>query len=150
MEQYLNEVPAGQRYVLLETGLQALLVVSVVSAAAPFVCALLARFRVPQIVVLIIGGLLIGPEGFGLAEPQVLDLVANIGLGLVFLLAGYELEPTSSASGPGGWPSLAGWSARRSRRGGRPAGGRRSRARVRSGRVGSDHDGAGDAAADPA
>ena len=76
----------------LQTGLQALLVVSVVSAAAPFVCALLARFRVPQVVVLIVGGVLIGPEVAGLAEPGSIELVANVGLGFLFLLAGYELD----------------------------------------------------------
>ena len=76
----------------LETGLRALLVVSVVSAAAPFVCALLARFRIPQVVVLIVGGVLIGPEVFGFAERDSIALVANVGLGFLFLLAGYELE----------------------------------------------------------
>jgi len=75
-----------------EARLQALLVVSVVSAAAPFACALLARFRVPQVVVLIAGGVLIGPEVAGLAEPEAIDLVAKVGLGFLFLLAGYELE----------------------------------------------------------
>ena len=80
------------RPVDLETGLRALLVVSVVSAAAPFVCALLARFRVPQVVVLIVGGVLIGPEVAGLVEPDSIELVANVGLGFLFLLAGYELE----------------------------------------------------------
>jgi Kef-type K+ transport system membrane component KefB len=76
----------------LETGLRALLVVSVVSAAAPFVCAMLARFRVPQVVVLIVGGVLIGPEVAGWAAPGPIELVANVGLGFLFLLAGYELE----------------------------------------------------------
>ena len=76
----------------LETGLQALLVVSVVSAAAPFVCALLAPLRIPQVVVLIVGGVLIGPEVAGWAEREPIELVANVGLGFLFLLAGYELE----------------------------------------------------------
>ena len=76
----------------VETGLQALLVVSVVAAAAPFVCAFLGRFRVPQVVVLIVGGVLIGPQVAGLAEPESIELVANVGLGFLFLLAGYELE----------------------------------------------------------
>jgi len=76
----------------LDTGLRALLVVSIVSAAAPFVCALLARFRVPQVVVLIVGGVLIGPQVFGLAQPASIELVASVGLGFLFLLAGYELE----------------------------------------------------------
>ncbi len=76
----------------LDTGLSALLVVSIVSAAAPFVCALLSRFRVPQVVVLIVGGVLIGPEVAGLAKPDSIELVANVGLGFLFLLAGYELD----------------------------------------------------------
>jgi Kef-type K+ transport system membrane component KefB len=76
----------------LGTGLQALLVVSIVSAATPFVCALLARFLVPQVVVLIVGGVLIGPEVAGWAEPEAIELVAKVGLGFLFLLAGYEID----------------------------------------------------------
>jgi Kef-type K+ transport system membrane component KefB len=76
----------------LETGLQSLLIVSIVSAAAPFVSAPLARFRIPQVVVLIVGGVLIGPEVAGLAEPEEIELFANIGLGFLFLLAGYEID----------------------------------------------------------
>jgi len=73
--------------------LNTLVVVGVVAALAPLIVALLPGPRVPQIVVLIIGGIVIGPEGLGLADPAVLILLANIGLGLVFLLAGYELDP---------------------------------------------------------
>ncbi len=76
----------------VETELQALLVVSVVSVAAPFVSAFLARLLVPQVVVLIAGGVLIGPQVGGLAAPESVELVANVGLGFLFLLAGYELE----------------------------------------------------------
>jgi Kef-type K+ transport system membrane component KefB len=76
----------------LETGLRSLLIVSIVSAAAPFVSALLARFRIPQVVVLIVGGVLIGPAVAGLAEPEEIELFANVGLGFLFLLAGYEID----------------------------------------------------------
>jgi Kef-type K+ transport system membrane component KefB len=76
----------------LETGLQSLMIVSVVSAAAPFVTAFLGRLRIPQVVVLIVGGVLIGPEAAGLAEPEEIELFANVGLGFLFLLAGYEIE----------------------------------------------------------
>jgi Kef-type K+ transport system membrane component KefB len=76
----------------VETELQALLVVSVVSVAAPFVSAFLARLLVPQVVVLIAGGVLIGPQVGGLAQPESVELVANVGLGFLFLLAGYELD----------------------------------------------------------
>jgi len=76
----------------VETQLEALLIVSVVSVAAPFVSAFLARLLVPQVVVLIAGGVLIGPQVGGLAQPESVELVANVGLGFLFLLAGYELE----------------------------------------------------------
>ena len=69
------------------------MVVGVVAALAPLIVALLPGPRVPQIVLLIIGGIVIGPQGFGLSDPAALNLIANIGLGLVFLLAGYELDP---------------------------------------------------------
>ena len=92
----------------LDTGLRALLVVSVVSAAAPFVCAVLARLRVPQVVVLIVGGVLIGPEVAGLAEPGSIVLVANVGLGFLFLLAGYELD-LDQFQERAGRLAMAGW-----------------------------------------
>ena len=88
----MGPVVLGGGQLDLETGLQALLFVSIVAAAAPFVCALLGRLRIPQVVVLIVGGVLIGPEVAGLAESESIELVANVGLGFLFLLAGYELE----------------------------------------------------------
>ena len=42
---------------------------SVVSALAPFVSALLHRIRLPQVVVLIVGGVLVGPEVLDLGRP---------------------------------------------------------------------------------
>jgi Kef-type K+ transport system membrane component KefB len=76
----------------VEAGLVSLLVVSIVSAAAPFISAALERFRLPQVVVLIVGGIIVGPEVLGWAEPVSLTLLANVGLGFLFLLAGYELD----------------------------------------------------------
>jgi len=77
----------------LSSVLNTLVVVAAVAALAPLIVSLLPGPRVPQIVLLIIGGIVIGPQGFGLADPAALNLVATIGLGLVFLLAGYELDP---------------------------------------------------------
>jgi Kef-type K+ transport system membrane component KefB len=88
--------------------LNTLVVVGVVAALAPLIVALLPGPRVPQIVLLIIGGIVIGPEGFGLADPTVLVLLANIGLGLVFLLAGYELDPAVFGERAGRL-ALVGW-----------------------------------------
>jgi Kef-type K+ transport system membrane component KefB len=82
--------------------------VSIVSAAAPFICALLAPLRIPQVVVLIVGGVLIGPEVGGWAERDSIELVANVGLGFLFLLAGYELELGHFKERSGGL-AVAGW-----------------------------------------
>ena len=43
-------------------------------------------------VILIVGGILVGPQVLGWADPKGLELVSNVGLGFLFLLAGYELE----------------------------------------------------------
>jgi Kef-type K+ transport system membrane component KefB len=92
----------------LASVLNTLVVVGVVAALAPLIVALLPGPRVPQIVLLILGGIVIGPEGFGLADPAVLILLANIGLGLVFLLAGYELDPAVFGERAGRL-ALVGW-----------------------------------------
>jgi Kef-type K+ transport system membrane component KefB len=76
----------------LGTGLTTLLMVSLVSAVAPFVSALLVRIRLPQVVVLIVGGVIIGPQVADWADPASIELLSNVGLGFLFLLAGYELE----------------------------------------------------------
>jgi Kef-type K+ transport system membrane component KefB len=76
----------------LQEGLDTLFVVSLVAALAPLVAGLLQGLRVPQVVLLILGGILVGPDVLGWGEPDSIDLVSNVGLGFLFLLAGYELE----------------------------------------------------------
>jgi Kef-type K+ transport system membrane component KefB len=76
----------------LARGLDTLLVAAVVAALAPVVVALLPGPRIPQVVVLLAGGVVAGPEVLGWAERPEIDLLANVGLGFLFLLAGYELE----------------------------------------------------------
>src|SRR5215213_3374979 len=78
--------------VSLEQGLFDLAVVSLIAALAPIVAGLLSRFRVPQVVILIVAGVVVGPQVLGWAEPQSIELISNVGLGFLFLLAGYELE----------------------------------------------------------
>jgi Kef-type K+ transport system membrane component KefB len=48
--------------------------------------------RIPQVVVLLAGGVLVGPQVLGWADRPAIDLLANVGLGFLFLLAGYELD----------------------------------------------------------
>jgi Kef-type K+ transport system membrane component KefB len=74
-------------------GLQALLVVTLVAALAPMIVAALPGPGIPQVVVLILAGVLIGPQGLGLASTTGIRLLSDVGLGFLFLLAGYELDP---------------------------------------------------------
>ena len=69
-----------------------LLVAGVVAALAPLLVALLPGPRLPQVVILLVGGVRIGPEALGWADRPAIDLLANVGLGFLFLLAGYELD----------------------------------------------------------
>jgi Kef-type K+ transport system membrane component KefB len=78
----------------LTQALQSLFVVVLVAALAPLIVGLIPRFRVPQVVVLIVCGVIVGPQVLDLAEPASIELLSNVGLGFLFLLAGYELELT--------------------------------------------------------
>jgi len=77
----------------LNQGLVDLVAVALVAALAPLVVAALPGPRIPQVVVFLLGGIVIGPHVLGIAETSSIQLLANIGLGFLFLLAGYELDP---------------------------------------------------------
>jgi Kef-type K+ transport system membrane component KefB len=89
-------------------GLQALLAVTVVAALAPAIAAALPKPKVPQVVILILAGILIGPAVLGVADTSSLRLLSNVGLGFLFLLAGYELDPALLRERAGRL-AIAGW-----------------------------------------
>ena len=64
--------------------------------------------RIPQVVIFLIGGILIGPHVLGLTETSNIQLLANIGLGFLFLIAGYELDPRLLWDRPGKL-AILGW-----------------------------------------
>ena len=69
--------------------------VFVVALLAPLLAGLMpARSRLPQVVLLLLGGIVIGPSLLDLAGPDDVTLLADLGMGFLFLLAGYELEPS--------------------------------------------------------
>ncbi len=72
--------------------LDSLLAVAAVAVLAPLVLGLAPRLRVPQVVLLLAGGMAIGPQGLDLAAPAPVQTLADVGLGFVFLLAGYEID----------------------------------------------------------
>ena len=85
----------------LNRGLEDLVAVALVAALAPLVVAALPGPRIPQVVIFLLGGVIIGPHVLGLAETSNIQLLANIGLGFLFLLAGYELDPQLLRQRPG-------------------------------------------------
>ncbi len=81
------------------------------SVLAPLVAGLLPRKLVPEVVLLLVLGVLIGPHVLGWAQTTApIDLLRELGLGMLFLLAGYEVE-LRELSGSGGrrawWTWLA-------------------------------------------
>ena len=93
---------------MVDKGLQTLLAVTIVAAIAPMIAAALPGKRVPQVVILIFLGILVGPHVLGLADTQSIQLLSSIGLGFLFLLAGYELDPHLFRERPGRL-AMAGW-----------------------------------------
>lgn len=66
----------------------------VVAVATPLLIGIMpVRSRVPQVVLLLLGGVVIGPQALSLSTPDSVSLLSDLGMGFLFLLAGYELEP---------------------------------------------------------
>jgi Kef-type K+ transport system membrane component KefB len=89
-------------------GIGSLLAVAVVALLAPLAVGLLPWLRVPQVVLLIAGGVLIGPGVLHLSDPAGVGLLSDVGLGFVFLLAGYEVHPLLFGR-PAGRRALLAW-----------------------------------------
>jgi len=73
------------------------LLVLVAAAAAPLIAAaagrLSARVIVPIVVVELVLGAVIGPDGLGLAKvDDILEFLGQLGLGFLFFFAGYEID----------------------------------------------------------
>ena len=83
-------------------GFSSLVVVVVLAALAPIIVDLLpGRVRLPQVVLLLVAGVLVGPEILDLADPAPVSAFSTLGLGFLFLLAGYELDPNLLAAKEG-------------------------------------------------
>ena len=74
--------------------------------AAVFAAPLLARLlrgHAPEVVVLLLLGVLIGPHALGLASTTGIEMIKQLGMGLLFLLAGMEIDLKSLAGRQGRW-----------------------------------------------
>lgn len=79
------------------------------AAAAPIVAGLVPRRLLPEVVVLLVAGVVIGPYVLGLAVvDEAIDMLRELGLGMLFLLAGYEIE-LRELTGRAGRRALVTW-----------------------------------------
>lgn len=93
----------------MESSFVSLLWIAVCAVAAPLVAGLVPRRLVPEVVLLLVAGVLIGPFGLGLATTdEAIGILRELGLGMLFLLAGYEIE-VSELTGRSGRRALGTW-----------------------------------------
>ena len=79
---------------MIEVDSESFLTVVVVAALAAFVAGLVStRLPLPVVVLEIVLGIIVGPEVLGLAESDdFLAFFSNLGLGMLFFFAGYEID----------------------------------------------------------
>lgn len=75
-------------------GLDSLFWILLAAALAPVIVGLLPGPKVPEVAVLLLLGIVIGPQLLDLAQEEGAILLFNdVGLGFLFFVAGYELDP---------------------------------------------------------
>jgi Kef-type K+ transport system membrane component KefB len=93
----------------MESHYHPLLVIALIAVVAPLVSELPIRFRIPNVVLEIICGILVGPQVLNWVRADgVIEMLWRAGLCLLFLLAGIEIDYTRIRGKPlqlavGGW-----------------------------------------------
>lgn len=82
--------------------LVSLAIIALVAAASPIVAKLIPNKLVPETVLLLAAGALLGPNmAGGIVLTDAVGLLSDLGLAFLFLLAGYEINPKSLTGGQG-------------------------------------------------
>lgn len=83
--------------------------ITLCAVLAPLVAGVVLRGRVPEVVLLLGLGVLVGPNVLELAATgEGVEMLRELGLGMLFLLAGYEIE-LDELAGRGGRRAAAAW-----------------------------------------
>ncbi len=78
----------------MEADLVSLFVIVLATFMCPLVSSLIPKKFIPETVFLLVAGMLLGPNVFSVAQPDsAISLLSDLGLGFLFLLAGYEIDP---------------------------------------------------------
>lgn len=93
----------------METEFITLLAIAAASFLCPIISSLIPNKLIPETVFLLIAGMILGPNVLGIAQTSdALTLLSDLGLGMLFLLAGYEINP-SKITGKEGRHGLITW-----------------------------------------
>lgn len=83
--------------------------IALIAALAPIIAGLFPHRLVPEVVLLLVAGAIVGPFALNLAaESEAIGILRELGLGMLFLLAGYEID-RQELSGRGGRRALYTW-----------------------------------------
>jgi Kef-type K+ transport system membrane component KefB len=94
--------------VSIDQDLFSLLVIVAIAATVPLILGFI-RVRIAEVVLLLVGGVIFGPEVLGWIQiDDSIDLLAEVGLGMLFFLAGMELE-RHAIQGRSGKLAAIGW-----------------------------------------
>ncbi len=89
--------------------LVSLALISLVSVACPIIAGLIPGKPIPETVLLLLAGALLGPHGLGaIQSTDAINLLSDLGLAFLFLLAGYEISP-KNLTGTEGKRGAATW-----------------------------------------
>jgi Kef-type K+ transport system membrane component KefB len=96
---------------VVESSFVSLFWIALCGVIAPLVAGLIPRRLVPEVVILLIAGMIVGPFGLGLAQTDdAIGLLRELGLAMLFLLAGFEIE-LDELTGRSGRRALGTWGA---------------------------------------
>jgi Kef-type K+ transport system membrane component KefB len=74
-------------------GLVSLTYIVTLAAVAPIIVGLLPRPRPPEVVILLLGGMILGPQILGVvSDTGDVNLIVELGLGFLFFVAGFETD----------------------------------------------------------
>ena len=80
----------GEKGSVMAIDLVSLALISLVSVACPIIAGLIPGKPIPETVLLLLAGALLGPHGLGaIQSTDAINLLSDLGLAFLFLLAGY-------------------------------------------------------------
>lgn len=93
----------------MQADLVSLFMITAAAVVCPIITSLVPKRMIPETVFLLIAGMVLGPNVGNIVQSDIaISLLSDLGLGFLFLLAGYEID-VRDLSGKGGRSGLRTW-----------------------------------------